>query len=153
MFEDKQLVNRLKNGDRQALCRIYQKYGDSLLAMTIGIVHDHGLAEDAMHDVFLSFVRDIDSFVLTGKLKSYLAKCVVNRAIDLLRSRKKRTVALDRVDPVKADTPLPHQIAVMQEELLKLDDALTQLPTEQRQDRKPQMPGSGLIPAVEVRPR
>jgi RNA polymerase sigma-70 factor (ECF subfamily) len=133
MFEDKQLVNRLKKGDKQALCRIYHKYGDSLLAMTIGIVRDHALAEDAMHDVFLAFVRDIDSFVLTGKLKSYLARCVVNRAIDLLRSRKNQTVALDRVGPVKADTPLPHQAVVMQEELRKLDNALTQLPTEQRQ--------------------
>ena len=133
MFEDKQLVNRLKKGDKQALCRIYRKYGDSLLAMTVGIVRDHALAEDAMHDVFLAFVRDIDSFVLTGKLKSYLARCVVNRAIDLLRSRKNRTVELDKVEPVRANTPLPHQAVVMREELRKLDNALTQLPTEQRQ--------------------
>ena len=133
MFEDKQLVNRLKNGDREALCRIYQKYGDSLLAMAAGIIRDRGLAEDVLHDIFLAFVRDIDSFVLTGKLKRYLARCVANRAIDLLRVKKNQTVDLDRVDPVRADVLLPHQVVAKQEELQKLDDALCQLPIEQRQ--------------------
>lgn len=133
MFEDTQLVTRLRNGDREALCRIYEKYGDSLLALAVGIVRDRGLAEDVLHDVFLAFVRDIHGFVLTGKLKRYLARCVANRAIDLWRSRKNRTVDLDRVDPVETDTPLPYQAAEKQEELRKLDDALDQLPTEQRQ--------------------
>ena len=133
MFEDKQLITRLKNGDRKALCRIYQKYGDSLLAMAVGIVRNHALAEDALHDVFLAFVRDIDSFVLTGRLKKYLARCVSNRAIDLLRSKKNQTVHLDRVDSVEADTSLPPQIAEKQEEFNKLNYALNQFPVEQRQ--------------------
>ncbi len=133
MFEDKQLINRLKKGDKNALCRIYQKYGDSLLTMAVGIVYDRGLAEDVLHDVFLAFVRDIDNFILTGKLKRYLAKCVVNRAIDLLRSKKNQTISLDRIDPVKSCTPMPEQTAGQDEELRKLDEALNQLPIEQRQ--------------------
>lgn len=132
MFEDKQLIKRLKYGDRSAMCRIYRKYGDSLLAMAVGIVRDHALAEDILHDVFLAFVRDIDSFVLTGRLKKYLAKCVVNRAIDLLRSRNYQTLNIDRVAPVKADTTLPHQQAVDHEEFQILNHALDQLPLEQR---------------------
>jgi RNA polymerase sigma-70 factor, ECF subfamily len=133
MFEDRQLVNKVKNGDKNALCRIYQKYGDSLLTMAAVIVRDRGLAEDILHDVFLMFVKDIDNFVLTGKLKHYLARCVVNRAVDLSRSRKNHMVHLDNLDPVNTEAPLPHQIAEEQEELRKLDDALSQLPDEQRQ--------------------
>ncbi len=133
MFEDAQLVNRLKNGDREALCRIYRKYGDSLLAMAQGILRDQGLAEDVLHDVFLAFVRDIYSFVLTGKLKHYLARCVAHRAIDVMRSRKDRPVDLDQAEPVRADTPLPQQDAVRREEIRKVDQALGQLPAEQRQ--------------------
>ncbi len=134
MFEDKQLVNRLKNGDREALHRIYQKYGDSLLTMAVEMLHhDRGLAEDVLHDVFLAFVRDIDHFVLTGRLGRYLARCVANRAIDLIRSKNNRTVGLDLAAPVMASTPLPHQTAEKQEELQKLDEALNQLPIEQRQ--------------------
>ena len=133
MFEDTQLVDRLKKGDRKAMCRIYEKYGDSLLAMAAGIVRDHGLAEDVLHDVFLAFVRDIHGFVLTGKLKRYLARCVANRAIDTMRSRKNRMIDLNRVDPVEAADPPPHQNAMQQEELRKLDQALDQLPLEQRQ--------------------
>lgn len=134
MFEDKQLVNRLKNGDREALRRIYQKYGDSLLTMAIRLLHQkNGLAEDVLHDVFLAFVRDIDNFVLTGRLKKYLARCVANRAIDLMRSKNNQTVDLDLADSIVDSTPLPHQTAEKQEELQKLDDALNQLPIEQRQ--------------------
>ena len=133
MFEDKQLINNLKNGDRAALCRIYQKYGDCLLAMAVGILRDQGLAEDVLHDVFLVFVQNIDNFLLTGKLKSYLARCVANRAIDLLRSKNNQAVGLDRVNPVKAETDLPHQTAEKREDIKKLDEALNQLPIEQRQ--------------------
>jgi RNA polymerase sigma-70 factor (ECF subfamily) len=133
MFEDKQLVKKLKTGDRNALRRIYQKYGDSLLAMAAGIVHDRGLGEDILHDVFLAFVQDIQSFVLTGRLKKYLARCVANRAIDILRSKNHQTVAIDRAGPVEAATPLPHHAAERQEDFERLDRALKQLPDEQRQ--------------------
>ena len=133
MFEDTQLVNRLKSGDRQALCRIYEKYGDSLLTLAVGIVRDHGLAEDILHDVFLAFVKDIDKFVLTGKLKGYLARCVANRAIDALRLRKMHAVHFENMDFSDAGTPLPHQTASRREDLRKLDEALSQLPDEQRQ--------------------
>ena len=133
MFEDKRLITKLKTGDRNALRRIYQKYGDSLLVMAAGIVRDPGLAEDVLHDVFLSFVRDISSFDLTGSLKKYLATCVAHRAIDLLRAAKNHAVAIDRADPVEAATPLPQQAAEQQEDLERLDHALKQLPDEQRQ--------------------
>lgn len=133
MFEDRQLINKVKNGDKKALCRIYQKYGDSLLTVAVAIVHDRELAEDILHDVFLAFVKAIDNFVLTGKLKQYLVRCVVNRAVDLSRSRKNHMVHLDNFDPANSDAPLPHQIVEEQEELQKLDDALNQLPDEQRQ--------------------
>jgi RNA polymerase sigma-70 factor (ECF subfamily) len=133
MFEDRQLVNKVKNGDKNALCRIYQKYGDSLLTMAVAIVRDRGLAEDILHDVFLMFVKDIDNFVLTGKLKHYLARCVVNRAVDLSRSRNNHMAHLENLDSVHADALLPHQIVEEQEELQNLDNALNQLPDEQRQ--------------------
>lgn len=133
MFEDRQLVDRLKHGDRDALCRIYRKYGDSLLTLAAGIVRDRGLAEDILHDVFLEFVRDIDAFELTGGLKCYLARCVANRAIDLLRSRKNHSAHLSHLETVGSEMPPPPQAAVRREELRQLAEAMDQLPEEQRQ--------------------
>lgn len=133
MFEDAQLVNRLKKGDSQALCRIYRKYGDSLLAMAIGIARDRTIAEDAMHDVFLDFVKNIDKFVLSGKLKSYLAKCVANRTIDLLRGDARHTKVLDKIKGSDPESSLPPEDASHNEELSRLDEALERLPLEQRQ--------------------
>ena len=133
MFEDKQLVEKLKKGDKQALCRIYDKYSHCLLATAMGILRDRGLAEDAMHDVFLEFVREIDGFVLTGKLNSYLAKCVANRSIDILRSKDQQTVELEKIKAINAESSVPEKDAVKNEELEKLDEALSQLPIEQRQ--------------------
>ena len=133
MFEDAQLINRLKKGDSQALCRIYRKYGDSLLAMAVGICRDRSIAEDALHDVFLDFVKNIDDFTLTGKLKSYLAKCVSNRVIDLLRTRSKHNEELSNIKPTLSSETVPHNKADKQEELLKLNEALDKLPLEQRQ--------------------
>lgn len=132
MFDDKQLVTSLRQGDKQALCRIYERYGDGLLSMAKGIVRDRGLAEDAVHDVFLEFVRNVDSFVLTGKLRNYLGRCVVNRCIDMMRAKDRRTVELQKIRQENPSNVKPQDNAEKNEALVELDKALGQLPPEQR---------------------
>ena len=63
---DRLLVTRCKQGSRDALRRIYEKYRDSLLILAIALSHDVSLAEDVVHDVFVAFARNSASFELTG---------------------------------------------------------------------------------------
>jgi RNA polymerase sigma-70 factor (ECF subfamily) len=132
---DKLLVNRCREGSRDALRRIYEKYRDSLLILAITLSHDVNLAEDAVHDVFVAFAENITSFKLTGSLKAYLAKCVVNRLRDLMRTRHSRARVIDseRLCSAGVDLNEPSRLITCNEELRLLSSALARLPDEQRE--------------------
>ena len=85
MLEDKILVYKLKNGDTDALRRIYEKYRDYLLRIAAGLLHDRCCAEDIVHDVFAKFVQSANRYKPTGSLKGYLATCVINNARNVYR--------------------------------------------------------------------
>jgi len=132
---DRLLVTRCRQGNRDALRRIYEKYRDSLLILAIALSHDVNLAEDAVHDVFVGFAQNIASFKLTGSLKAYLAKCVANRVRDLMRKGHGRAVVLNSERSCSASMDLndPGWLISCNEELMLLSSALAKLPDEQRE--------------------
>ncbi len=132
---DKLLVTRCREGSRDALRRIYEKYRDSLLILAIALSHDVGLAEDAVHDVFVTFAQNIASFKLTGSLKAYLSKCVANRVRDLMRTRHSHAKALNsqRVCSEGVGLNEPGRLITCSEELRLLSSALAELPDDQRE--------------------
>ena len=137
MLEDRYLVWRLKRGDPQALCRIYNRYETDLLTLARSLLGRTGQAEDVLQDVFVKFIESIDSFELTGSLKGYLAKCIANRARDYQRRARCRTdaTAADRRLCVadRGLLPSPVETVVANEQRQRLTDALAELPEEQRE--------------------
>lgn len=132
---DRLLVTRCREGSRDALRRIYEKYRDSLLILAITLSNDVNLSEDAVHDVFVAFAQNIVSFKLTGSLRAYLAKCVANRVRDLVRKGHGRAVVLnsERACSASMDLNEPSRLISCNEELLLLSSALAELPDEQRE--------------------
>ncbi len=141
LMEDKLLVLRCKRGSREALARIYQKYKADLLLLAMALLNDRSAAEDVVHDVFLSFVRGLDGFRLTGSLKGFLLTCVANQARNCNKAGRVRS----RVGPSSGwdEEPSgnagPHiqdsalESLVCNEQLRILSDALAELPFEQRE--------------------
>jgi DNA-directed RNA polymerase specialized sigma24 family protein len=82
---DKRLAGEFKRGNPEALLAIYQRYRDYLLSVAMAMLCDIGLAEDAVHDVFVSLARNRREFRLRRNLKACLAVSVVNRTRDLRR--------------------------------------------------------------------
>ncbi len=122
-----------KQGSRDALRGIYEKYRDSLLILAIALSHDVNIAEDAVHDVFVAFAENFESFKLTGSLKAYLAKCVANRVRDLMRKKRSRTLNPEQACPAPPDLSEPGRLIVCNEELKLLSSVLASLPHEQRE--------------------
>ena len=130
---DRLLVTRCKQGSRDALLRIYEKYRDSLMILAIALSHDVSLAEDAVHDVFVAFAKNFANFELTGSLKAYLAKCVANRVRDLMRKKRSQALNPEQACSVPSDLSDPSRFIVCNEELRLLSSALAELPHEQRE--------------------
>lgn len=122
-----------KQGSRDALRIIYEKYRDSLLILAIALSHDINIAEDAVHDVFVAFAGNFENFKLRGRLKGYLAKCVANRVRDLMRKKKSQTLNRQQACPTRQDWSEPASLIVCNEELKLLSSALAMLPFEQRE--------------------
>jgi RNA polymerase sigma-70 factor (ECF subfamily) len=134
MIEDKLLVWKFKHGSNDALCRIYEKYKDNMLRLASGLLNDRTAAEDIVHDCFVSFAKSADRLKLRGNLKSYLSTCVVNRVRSWHRSRQRhKTINPNEAEPAISNTKRPEQWIIENEQLKQLNNALGQLPYEQRE--------------------
>ncbi len=133
MLEDKLLVLKCRRGSRDAMCRVYEKYKDYLLTLAKGLLGERAAAEDVVHDVFVSFARSAGQLQLTGSLRGYLATCVSNRVRDKIRVKTRQAEALDSVNPIIWGSDNPEQRVIEREELMRLRQALSQIPYEQRE--------------------
>ena len=132
-MEDKLLVIKCKRGSTEALARIYEKYKTDMLVLAMALLNDKSAAEDVMHDVFLSFVMNIEKFGLTGSLKGYLLTCLANRARNLNKAKHQQGVELDTPEPVSSGSDEPLQAIMCNEQLQQLSSSMTQLPFDQRE--------------------
>jgi len=133
MVEDNILVWKFNRGSKDALRRIYEKFKDDLLGLAITLLRDRSLAEDVVHDVFVSFAGTVGSFHLSGTLKGYLSTCVANSARDRNRLRSPRLTGPDVVETACCDSDGPIENAIGIEESGELQDLLARLPYEQRE--------------------
>ncbi len=134
MLEDKLLIWKFNRGNREALRGIYEKHKDDLVTLAAALLTDVNLAEDVVHDVFVSFIESARKFRLTGSLKGYLATCVANNARNRIKANQRRYgMALDGANPTAADSDSPEHRAMFGENLSRLSYALEQLPYEQRE--------------------
>jgi RNA polymerase sigma-70 factor (ECF subfamily) len=133
MIDEKLLVWRFNRGDKNALRRIYEKYKDDLLGLAVSLLWDRSLAEDVVHDVFVSFAGTVGTFRLSGSLKGYLSTCVANGARDRNRLKSGRGLGLDGAETTAAysNDPIAHVVGL--EESDRLQDLLARLPYEQRE--------------------
>jgi RNA polymerase sigma factor (sigma-70 family) len=133
MLDDKRLIWELKQGNKEALRRIYMEYKDNLLTIAISMLHDTYAAEDVLHDVFVSFAGGIGNFQIRGSLKNYLTASVVNRVRDMYRKKKHFEVELEEAGQIAVDSDGPERAIELGEQAKRLTDALALLPMEQRE--------------------
>jgi RNA polymerase sigma-70 factor (ECF subfamily) len=132
-MEDKLLVINCKRGSTEALGQIYEKYKTDMFVLAMALLNDKSAVEDVMHDVFLTFVMNIEKFSLTGSLKGYLLTCLANRALNLNKAKHRQGTELNRAETVSDSSSEPLQAIICNEQLLQLSEAMAQLPYEQRE--------------------
>jgi len=133
MIEDELLKWRFRRGSREALARIYEKYVHLLLSLALGLLNDPHEAEDVVQDVFVAFAQSTAGFRLRGSLKAYLARCVVNRARDRVRSERARQRLANGCTTTPFGSDEPDRSLVYNERCERLSRALAELPYEQRE--------------------
>ena len=134
MLEDKLLILRFKYGSSEAFRRIYEKYRLYLLKIATALLHDVSVAEDIVHDVFTRFAQSAETLKINGSLKAYLRTCVVNNVRNRVRDDKVRSyVELSQAGPIVSNQSGPDQWVILKEESMRVNNALAQVPFEQRE--------------------
>ena len=132
MLEDKLLIVRCKRGSKAAFQRIYEKYEGHLRTLAANLLYDKTVAEDIVHDVFVSLLQIMNGFELRSSLPGYLRTCVANKARDYSKKKQPRILADSVADQLVSNED-PLQSVEQSEALQQLGFALNRLPYEQRE--------------------
>ena len=129
-------------GDQQALQRLYQQDGRHLLGVALRIVRRRDLAEDVLHDAFVSIWHKAASFDAgRGAGRGWIFSVVRHQALNALRARE-RDVYTDDSDALDAlqeaqdgqgdhSNPVAEQFE-LQAEMGRLNDCLGHLDSGKR---------------------
>ena len=107
---DALLVERLKNGDRQASDELIRRYQEKAFAVAFRMLSgDREEALDLTQDAFLTALRKIDGFKGRSSFYTWFYRILINTCLDFLRRRKRwrRLVFFRR--PYSKDTREPSE--------------------------------------------
>jgi RNA polymerase sigma-70 factor (ECF subfamily) len=137
-MDDAQLLQRIAQGDRQAFSQLYDRYSGVLYSTTIRILKDPEEASDVLQDVFLQIWEKAGSYdPKLGKPFNWALTLTRNKAIDRLRSLKRRYSFIEEVTQELADSGHPrspwNEEFMSSERAALIRAAVETLPLEQRQ--------------------
>ncbi|HDM42956.1 MAG TPA: RNA polymerase sigma factor [Firmicutes bacterium] len=93
------LINRVISGDERAFEQIVDDCKNMVFSIAIGILKSEQEAEDCAQETFVAAYENIHKFDGRARLSTWIYRIAYNRAIDMLRRRKRRrAVSIDDDD-------------------------------------------------------
>jgi len=127
-------------GRTEALEEIYDRYSRPVYSLVLGLLREPAIAEEVTQEVFLRVWMRSSSFnPLSGKAKTWILSIAHHRAIDRLRQQRHRQKESPLEDFLEGEWQMGteagavEQTAILQEESVKIQEAMKELPEEQRQ--------------------
>lgn len=133
MRQDIQLVWQFKHGSEEALCRIYEKYNKDMLGLAIALSNNKNVAEDVVHDVFVSFAESIERIELKSNLRSYLLACVANHLRNRQRVKAHQAIPEEAIENTSSQSDRPDNVVMAEEISQRINNAMAHLPYEQQE--------------------
>jgi RNA polymerase sigma-70 factor, ECF subfamily len=133
-LSDEELLERVQAQNLGALEALYDRHAGQALALARRIVSDGDAAEEVVQDAFLALWRRSATYdTAAGRVRPWLLSIVRNRAIDEIRSAKRRRgmASLDEAWMKPSDSDVFRDVArgLERERIIQ---ALAELPPEQR---------------------
>ncbi|MFN4079653.1 MAG: RNA polymerase sigma factor [Saprospiraceae bacterium] len=72
--------------------QLYQRYSGKVFAKCLSMLSDHGLAKDAVQEIFVKILLNLSRFDERSSFSTWLYSITYNFCIDLLRRKKKITL-------------------------------------------------------------
>ena len=140
-MSEKELVNLLKKGDRDAFNILIEQYQGKVYNIAVGMLNDQEDALDASQEVFINIYRGVGSFKENSSLSTWIYRVCANVCKDFLRKRmrKANVISLDSKtdddEPMQIpdDAPTPERISEQTELQRRVREAMDQLSNEYKE--------------------
>lgn len=119
------LIDRCRQGDREAQFGLYKLYYKSMYNTSFRIVGNENDAEDIMQESFLSAFSKIKSYEGKVSFGAWLKKIVINRSLDYL---KKRRLFFEEINEKIADEEADPFEETREADLQQIREAIMKLP-------------------------
>lgn len=124
---DRDLLDRFRTGDEGAVKAVYERFRGPVFAISMSVLHDHGLAADASQQTFMKAWQAASTYDPDRELGPWIYAIARRTAIDIYR-KQVRSVVADDVDSVS----LPPALDTIWE-VFEVRAAIDRLSDEERQ--------------------
>lgn len=111
------IVEQCKQNDRKAQLKLYNQYCDGMYIVAKRFVRDSFEAEDIVQESFIKAFAKLHQYKAEVTFGAWLKRIVINKSIDLLKSKKQQMQELDEVHLKVVDSDYEDEWLV--------DDAIT----------------------------
>jgi RNA polymerase sigma-70 factor (ECF subfamily) len=135
-------ITAIQNNEPEAYRTLVLNHQDMIVNTCYGFVKNLADAEDVAQEVFIEVYRSIHKFRADAKLSTWLYRIAVNKSIDFLRKKKRKSWLgsfqgmFESEDKVKAiadqKQPTPQRALEQLERREVLQSAIDKLPNNQR---------------------
>ena len=138
-LEDRQLIQLIAQGEKEALEELYARYSTSVYSLARFMLRHEALAEEASQDVFLNIWLKASSYNPDrGEPRAWIMSVAHHRVVDIIRSRRRNITMTDPKDYETLDLLPSSQMPTAEEAVLNLERerirrALSILPEAQRE--------------------
>lgn len=130
------LLSATAQGDRAAFSQLYEQLGGRLYAVSLQLLRQRDLAEDAVQEAFVRIWHNAGEYQQDkGAVLTWMISIVRYRALDMLRATKRRKETSK--DDEEYDEPVhdrgPHTELFEQRDRVRIDQCMDHLDLQQRQ--------------------
>lgn len=121
------MLDRFRDGDESAVKAVYERFRGPVFAISMSVLHDHGLAADATQQTFIKAWQAATTYDPERELAPWIYAIARRSAIDIYR-KQSRSVTSDAID---STSPPPAMDTIW--EVFEVRSALDRLPDDERQ--------------------
>ena len=122
------MIAKIALSDRKAFDELYSTASPKLFAVSMRILRDRSIAEDALQEVFIKIWQKASSFRAGQQAPmAWLVTIARNHAIDLIRANKRVHDDLEDHYDIKSADPTPEQASIASSERERIDNCLEAL--------------------------
>ena len=126
-------IAALKTGDATAYEKIFKAYYGYAYSAAYRLTRDANTAKDACQEVFLELWKNHQKLTVKNSLKSYIHRGVINRSLNIMKSRKHHAGQELTLVTEKPSHQTPHKVLEHSELAQQIQAGIDSLPERCRQ--------------------